>query len=88
LSPEDQILYDKFNGRCAFCSTKLTDDLSFDVVHSMPACIACAVAIGDMSVEEYRQKIANTLENFRRVLGHSFLTEDIKPILFYFERFR
>ncbi len=93
-------IYDSLSGHCAYCGCEL-DFENFHIDHMIPkskggpnganrvpACPLCNMCKGELSVDEFREKIASLItENDSGQIGLVKKYYDIKPkrSLFYFE---
>lgn len=64
-----------------------------NIVNYMPSCRACNFYKGVYSIEQFRSNIENILIrklhkdfNYKMLVNYGMIHEDLKPVLFYFER--
>jgi 5-methylcytosine-specific restriction endonuclease McrA len=129
-----QIIYDKYNGHCAYCGCKLekgwhVDELlpvrrypvhikdvngediwdkkrhrwkerfvmenpeNFNKDNQMPSCASCNINKHSMSLEDFRWLIQGFMKHlnelntqYKIAKRYGLVKEDIKPIVFYFEK--
>lgn len=97
-----QLVFEKTNGKCWYCGCDI-DFNYFHIDHMMPkkmlkqdinnisnlfpCCADCNLSKGDMTLEEFRNKIENIFDkrHFGRIIKKYY---NIKPtkIIFYFEK--
>jgi 5-methylcytosine-specific restriction endonuclease McrA len=118
-----ELVFNKYNGRCAYCGCELTkgwhvDELlpvrrnyvynksktrfvtdgtceypeRFNIDNQMPACASCNINKHSMSLEDFRRLIQGFMKHLNEISTqykiakrYGLITEDIKPIVFYFE---
>jgi len=114
-------VFNKYNGRCAYCGCKLTKS-NFNVDHIEPifrndtdeqiekwnngqkrgdnsienfnpSCISCNCSKSSLRLEDWRKeielksdRIIRDSAQFRLLLRFGLVTENRKPIVFYFEK--
>lgn len=133
-----EIIFNKFDGRCAYCGCKLEKGWHVDEVepvqrgwrykldesgepghyatdkyghnikeyymehperlninNQMPACPSCNINKHSMSLEDFRKSITgfvNSLNQYsvqyKVAKRYGLIKEDVKPIVFYFEKFK
>ena len=99
-------VYEKYNGCCAYCGTLLEyKDMQVDHLHPvlkggsnelsnlMPACRSCNHYKESFTLEQFRDRLSNTLDNFKQSplarLAHRY---EVVPFFdtwnkrFYFEK--
>lgn len=95
------LIYNKFNGRCAYCGYR-EKDLEIDhlvplhlggkdvISNMMPACHLCNRYKADKTIEEFRESLRRITENFgsKFAIAKNFgiIEERVMEIKFYFER--
>lgn len=84
-----QAVYDKYNGRCAYCGCKLeykemqvdhikavyvSENEDNSIENLMPACRMCNFYKSSFELEKFRERITNVLyENIKKTFNYRFL---------------
>ena len=71
----------------------MTENEMYDISNLMPACRQCNFYKNTLTLEEFRARLKDTMWenlkkefNYRLALKYGLITENDKPIKFYFER--
>ena len=92
-------VYNKFSGKCAYCGCTISfEDFHCDhiipkilkgtnnIKNLFPTCCLCNMTKGDLSIKEYRNKIANLPDtNYFNLYQKYYKIKKI-PIIFHFEK--
>ena len=72
---------------------QMTENEMYDISNLMPACRQCNFYKNTLTLEEFRARLKDTMWenlkkefNYRLALKYGLITENGKPIKFYFER--
>lgn len=89
---ERQIIYNKYNGHCAYCGQKITRK-NFHVDHALPSCGSCARYKSAYDLETFRRMLSKLPDRLKRdsgiykiALRFGIIEEHREPIRFYFEQ--
>ena len=76
-------------------TSKLDDDKLNDISNYLPSCRSCNFYKSTFDLETFRHRLETTLYenlsnnfNYKLLKKYGLIKEDIKPIVFYFERHR